>query len=59
MDRLEYFISVLEYTLQNPNKKHLVGGILVSMSMLFAGLAITAITISNDDDSEQKEQPLI
>lgn len=48
-------VSLLDYTLDTPRKRHLVGGILLSVSLLFAGLAITTMTL-NKEESKCKEQ---
>ena len=34
-------------------RRHIVGGILLSISLLFGGLAITAITTKEDEVNEQ------
>ena len=36
--------------LNSKRKRHIVGGILISMSTLFAGLAVTVMSIKEDDD---------
>ena len=38
--------------LNTKRKRHIVGGILISMSALFGGLAITAMTIKQEDEEE-------
>ena len=55
MDRLERIVSTLSYLMINKCKRHIVGGIMLSVSMLFGGLALTVITIKNEeqDDDEQ------
>lgn len=50
MDRFEEILSVLDYTLNTRKKRHIVGGVLVSISLLFGGLAITIITIKTEDE---------
>mgnify|MGYP000335106147 CR=1 FL=1 len=45
MDGLENVISVLDYVLDTKRKRHIMGGILLSVSFLFGGLAITVMTI--------------
>ena len=45
----ESIIQILDYTLDTPRKRHIVGGILMSVSALFGGLALTAMTIRKDD----------
>jgi hypothetical protein len=51
MDGLENFISMLDCVLDTKRKRHITGGILLSISMLFGGLALTVMTI-------RKEGPL-
>ncbi len=48
-DGVETFVSMLDYMLSTPKKRHIVGGMLLSASLLFAGLAITTMTISEED----------
>lgn len=50
MDRLEEILSVLSYTLDTRAKRHIVGGVLVSISLLFGGLAVTIITLKTEDE---------
>ena len=51
MDRLEDILSVLDYALNTKRKKHLVGGILMSVSLLFGGLAFTVMSLKEDEDN--------
>lgn len=54
MDRFEAFVNSLGYSLDTAKKQHLVGGILMSVSLLFGGLAITVMTIKTEEhESEQ------
>ena len=50
MDRLEEISSVLEESLNTRKKRHIAGGILMSISMLFGGLAVTIITLKMEDN---------
>ena len=50
MDGIEGFISALDYILNTKRKRHITGGILLSVSMLFGGLAITVMTIKNEEN---------
>ena len=52
MNRLEGVIASLEYLLNNKKKRHIMGGILMSASLLFAGLAFTVITLKTDKEEE-------
>ena len=54
MDGIEEILSVLEESLNTRKKKHIVGGILMSVSLLFGGLAITIITIKMEDDEDER-----
>ena len=49
MDRLEAVISSIGYSLDTKRKQHLVGGILMSVSLLFGGLAVTVLTIKMEE----------
>ena len=52
MEGLDNIIAMIDYMLNTKRKRHIVGGILISMSALFGGLAITAMTIKQEDESE-------
>lgn len=53
MDRFDIMISILSDTLDTNRKRHMVGGILLSVSMLFAGLALTTITMKTEEDDNE------
>lgn len=48
MDFLDAFIFSLDNMLDTKRKRHIIGGILLSASALFGGLAITVFTIKNE-----------
>lgn len=48
MNEIERTISILDYVLNTSKKRHIAGGILLSMSMFFTGLALTVMTIKNE-----------
>lgn len=52
MDGLDNFISTMDYVLNSQRKRHIMGGILLSASLLFGGLALTVMTINEEDDDE-------
>lgn len=56
MDRLEGFLSMLDYSLNTKRKRHIAGGVLMSISFLFGGLAITIMNIrdNNEEDGNEK-----
>lgn len=53
MDEFERIISVLDYVLDTKRKRHITGGILLSASLLFGGLALTVMTIRNEEDGNE------
>lgn len=53
MDRLEGILSMLDYSLNTKRKRHLAGGILMSVSLLFGGLAITIITVKTEEQESE------
>lgn len=59
MDRLERILSMLDQTLSNKKKRRIAGGILLSVSLLFGGLAVTVMTIRHDEKENKHEQKLI
>ena len=48
MDFLDAFIFSLDNMLDTKRKRHIIGGILLSASALFWGLAVTVFTIKNE-----------
>lgn len=55
MDGLEGIIYMLDGILDTKRKRHITGGILVSISLLFGGLAFTVMTIKNDDEKKEED----
>lgn len=53
MDRLEEIISMLDHALNTKRKRHIAGGVLMSVSLLFGGLAITIMTIKNENEERR------
>ena len=53
MDFFENIISSLDYVLNTTRKRHITGGILLSVSMLFGGLALTVMTIKNGGEDDE------
>lgn len=49
MNRLEGFIASLDYIMNTKRKRHIMGGVLLSASMLFAGLAFTVMTLRPEE----------
>jgi hypothetical protein len=55
MDRLNYVVAMLEKTLGTRSKRHIMGGTLISVSLLFSGLALTVMTLKVDDKEDNSE----
>ncbi len=49
MDSFEAVVDMLDFTLDSKRKRHIVGGILLSVSLLFGGLALTAMTLNVEE----------
>lgn len=46
---------MLEESLNTKTKKHIAGGILMSVSLLFGGLAITVMTLKTELKTEEQK----
>ena len=55
MDKLNHIVAMLEKTLGTRTKRHILGGTLVSVSLLFSGLALTVITLKTEDKEVVEE----
>lgn len=56
MDRLEAILSMIDHSLGTSKKKkkrRIVGGVLMSVSILFGGLAITVITFKEKENKNE------
>lgn len=53
MERLEATLSILEYSLNTRKRRHIAGGILMSVSLLFGGLAVTVITLKIEEANNE------
>lgn len=56
MDRFDYIIAMLEQTLGTRAKRHIMGGALISVSLLFGGLALTVMTLKTEDSNNNELQ---
>lgn len=48
MDVLENIVATLDYILDTKSKRHIVGGLMMSLSLMFGGLAVTIFTLKGD-----------
>lgn len=54
MERLANILTMLDYTLDTKKKRHLAGGILLSVSLLFAGLTFTVMTTKTEENEDEQ-----
>ena len=52
IDKLDYFLSTIDDLLDTSRKRHLFGGLLMSLSFLFGGMSITVITVKEERKHE-------
>ena len=45
---------MLDLSLDTKKKRHIAGGVLMSISLLFGGLALTIITLKTEDEEREK-----
>lgn len=53
MHRIEIILSMLDRTLDTKKKRHIAGGILMSVSILFGGLAFTVMTVKMEVEQDE------
>ncbi len=53
MYSIENLINSFDYILDSRRKRHIAGGILLSASMLFGGLALTVMTIKDEEEEDE------
>ncbi len=49
---IESLVAMLDFTMSTKRKRHIVGGMLLSISLLFGGLALTAMTLKEEEQNE-------
>lgn len=52
MEAIENALTAIDYLLDTRRKRHVLGGVMLSVSMLFGGLALTIMTIRNEVDNK-------
>ena len=50
MNRVEALLALLDRSLSTKRRRHIAGGILMSVSLLFAGLAITVMSLTTEKE---------
>mgnify|MGYP006889095388 FL=1 len=54
MEKWEENLSILDDILRSNKRRHITGGILISIALFFGGLAVTVITIKDNNESEDE-----
>lgn len=54
MNRVESIMHTLDFLLGTKRKRHIAGGILVSVSLLFGGLALTVMSLKMEDKNDEQ-----
>lgn len=55
MERLERVLNMLDHALNTKKKRHIAGGILMSISLLFGGLAVTVMTLRTEEIIDEQK----
>lgn len=53
MEHVEYFLSIMQYATDTREKRHIVGGMLLSISLLFGGMAFTVMTMKSEEKCDE------
>ena len=53
MERFDSLLSMLDQILDTKKKRHLAGGVLMSVSLLFGGLAVTVLTLKSEEKGNE------
>lgn len=55
MEKLGRILSMIDHSLNTKKRRHIAGGILMSISLLFGGLAVTVLSVKTDSNEEQND----
>lgn len=55
MNYLEYVMDLVDAALDTKQKRHITGGVLLSLSLLFGSLACTVITIKTEGENNDEK----
>lgn len=55
MNRFKDVLSLIDDSLRTKRKRHILGGVLMSSSLLFWDLMITVLTLKMEDEDEQRD----
>lgn len=52
MNKIEAMLYTFEQVVDTKRKRHIVGGILMSVSLLFCGLTFTVMTLKTEENND-------
>lgn len=55
MERIGHLLNMVDRILNTDKKRHIAGGILMSVSLLFGGLAVTVLTLDSEEGDEDEK----
>ena len=55
MNRFKEYLSLIDDSLRTKRKRHILGGIFMSSSLLFWGLMITVLTLKMEEEDEDEK----
>lgn len=55
MDSLESTFLFLDYLTDTQRKRHILGGVLMSVALFFGGLAFTMMTVKEGESNEKTD----
>ena len=53
MESIANLISMLDYVVDSKRKRHITGGLLLSAELLFGSMAITIMSIKDEEDDNE------
>lgn len=56
MEKLERILSMLDRSLNTKKKRHIAGEVLMSISLLFGGLALTVALMKQEEEDVQNNR---
>lgn len=55
MERLERALLMMDRILNTKKKRHITGGVLMSISLFFGGLALTVMTLKTEEVIDEQK----
>jgi len=59
MENFANMISMMDFVLDTKRKRHITGGILLSAALLFGGLAVTVMSIKDEEPTKTEEESYV